>query len=117
MLFDINDTEKLKPGTIKKALSKIQKYAKDQAIIREKASTSFLECLTPLMTAFNDGEYGDAIDIVDTMRAELMRILMYEEDCELEEIDRILYHDDDKAEGGTAAYISTVDEDDINDIF
>ena len=117
MLFDINNTEKLKPGTIKKALSKIQKYAKDQTIIREKASESFLECLTPLMTAFHDGEYGDAIEIVDTMRAELIRILMYEEAYELEEIDRILYLDDDEAEDSTAAYISTVNEDDINDIF
>ena len=117
MLFDIEDTEKLKPGTIKKALSKIQKYAKDQAIIREKAKESFLECLSPLMTAFNDKEYGDAIEIVDTMRAELIRILMYEEAHELEEIDYILYTDDDEAEDSSSSYVSMLDEDDVNDIF
>ncbi len=118
MLFDINDTEKLKPGTIKKALTVYQKYMEKVEDCSRTAEERFINNLTPLMKCFNDREFGDAIEILDSMRSELLCLLMCDdEDFELGEIDRILYSDDDSTEDSAGAYISTIDEDDIDDIF
>ena len=116
MLFDIENTEKLKPGTIKKALTVYHRFMKRAAEVSQGAEERFIDNLSPLMKCFNDRDFSDAIGILESMRTEL-EILMVRDDEEFElgKIDRILYYDDDEADYDED--VANDDEDDVDEIF